>query len=55
MIVDSGQEKVDSHHQDGKTITVHAPLLTEYAGMVELADTLDLGAVTSVKVFTRSN
>ena len=24
----------------------------EYAGMVELADTLDLGAVTSVKVFS---
>ena len=27
----------------------------KYAGMVELTDTLDLGAVTSVKVFTRSN
>ncbi len=25
--------------------------IIEYAGMVELADTLDLGAVTSVKVF----
>ena len=25
--------------------------VTEYAGVVELADTYDLGAVTSVKVF----
>jgi len=29
-------------------------LSTKYAGMVELADTLDLGAVTSVKVFGES-
>ena len=29
--------------------------ITPHAGMVELLDALDLGAVTSVKVFTRSN
>ena len=37
--------------ETAKPSIVNSQLSTEYAGVVELADTLDLGAVTSVKVF----
>ena len=34
------------------SVIFHSQFSIEYAGMVELADTLDLGAVTSVKIYT---